>query len=619
MEAPVFGPRSLSEGPYQADDAIEALFSKILEQLEATDFFGRSTSPSIFIVYAHDNHDEGIAANAWCVHNLIKWLKAIRTRVLSDKSPLPLWSTREGGAAAAQNILSNQFCLLPASTRSDSAGTINSVDKVLVCGSRLLERYYEDDFTSSYIDTVEAVYAEAQQTRDVLQSRIQHLVETKRSYGHDGHGIIPISLNGGDMKYLPFLRNSDLRLKSSANTADLRRLFFKLLQQIYTEEDALIGQFKECYEHAQKRLQNEAGIAPPDFQVIIDQEIPKAQNAWLQLQTAAIRDRGWEKELGRRTESRMPVSNHFVDRPSDIADLEQRLLPQRHAHGQNRRRIFILYGLGGIGKTQLAIHFARRYKDTFSSVFWLDGRSEDRLRQSIARCASRIPDGQIAKRSRRQVLGSDDLDTVVADVLAWLASPGNTDWLLVFDNVDQDHEQGGMTGAYDVRRYLPGDQGSVLITSRLSRLAQLGDSKQLRKVDKDVAKAIFQTWYGGQLDTGSEELLSLLDGLPLALAQAASYLRETGLECSTYIDLYQNQWDDLIKFADISGSPLLDYERSIGTTWTISFKAIEAKRSYHLICFEQPRVEMVGRNGFERRQVTKSNFSILWEFYCATQ
>ncbi|RYP44597.1 hypothetical protein DL768_008946 [Monosporascus sp. mg162] len=454
--------------------------------------------------------------------------------------------------------------------RSDSAGTINSVDKVVVCGSRLLERYYEDDFTSSYIDAVEAVC----------------------SYDHDGHGIIPISLDGGDMKYLPFLQNSDLRLKSSANTADLRRLFFKLLQRIYTEEHALIGQFKECYENAHKRLQNEAGIAPPDFQVIIDQEISNAQNAWLQLQAAAIRDRGWEKELGRRTENHyesfrtlfslegMPVSNHFVDRPSDIADLEQCLLPQRHPHGQNRRRIFVLYGLGGIGKTQLAIHFARRYKDTFSSVFWLDGRSEDRLRQSIARCASRIPDDQIAERSRCQVLDSDNLDTVVTDVLAWLASPGNTDWLLVFDNVDQDHEQGGMTGAYDVRRYLPGDQGSILITSRLSHLAQLGDSKQLRKVDKDVAKAIFQTWYGGQLDTSSEELLSLLDGLPLALAQAASYLRETGIECSTYIDLYKNQWDDLIKFANISGSPLLDYERSIGTTWTISFKAIEAKSPY---------------------------------------
>ena len=53
----------------------------------------------------------------------------------------------------------------------------------------------------------------------------------------------------------------------------------------------------------------------------------------------------------------------------------------------------------------------------------------------------------------------DDFDVVVADVLEWLARPDNVDWLLVFDNVDQDHEQGGTTGAYDVRKYLTADHG----------------------------------------------------------------------------------------------------------------------------------------------------------------
>ena len=198
----------------------------------------------------------------------------------------------------------------------------------------------------------------------------------------------------------------------------------------------------------------------------------------------------------------MPTSNNFVDRPSDIAELEQCLLPQRPRSRQSqRRKVFVLYGLGGIGKTQLATDLARRHQATFSSVFWLDGSSEDRLRQSLAGCANRIPEGQIPGRSRNRVLsGEDDLDVVVADVLDWLARPDNTGWLLVFDNVDQDHEQGG---AYDVRRYLPGDHGSVLITTRLSRLAQLGDSKQLRKVDQDLGKAIFEKWYGGELGESS--------------------------------------------------------------------------------------------------------------------
>ncbi|KAL2258900.1 hypothetical protein VTK26DRAFT_7613 [Humicola hyalothermophila] len=188
----------------------------------------------------------------------------------------------------------------------------------------------------------------------------------------------------------------------------------------------------------------------------------------------------------------MPVSNHFVARPLATAELEECLLPRRRAR-KNQQRIFVLYGLGRIGKTQLAADFARRHQAVFSSVFWLDSRSEDRLRQSLASCTARIPEGQVSERSRNAILYSEeDLKAVVADVLDWLARPDNIDWLLVFDNVDQDVEQGGEAGAYDVRRYLPGDYGLVLITTRLSRLAQLGHSTRLKRVDEQQSRAIFQ-------------------------------------------------------------------------------------------------------------------------------
>ncbi len=92
---------------------------------------------------------------------------------------------------------------------------------------------------------------------------------------------------------------------------------------------------------------------------------------------------------------------------------------------------------------------------------------------------------------------------MVADVIGWLAWPDNPDWLLVFDNVDQGHEQGRVTGMYDIQHYLPGDHGSVLVTTRLSRLVELGDSKWLAKVETHVGKAIFQKWYGGDLGSSS--------------------------------------------------------------------------------------------------------------------
>ena len=193
----------------------------------------------------------------------------------------------------------------------------------------------------------------------------------------------------------------------------------------------------------------------------------------------------------------MPVVNKFIDRPSDIAELEQALLPQKQ---YRRRKVFVLYGLGGIGKTQLAVEFARRHHRRFSSVFWLDGRTKDSLKQSIATCASRIPEGQIAAGSRMYSVTSDgNIDAVVRDVMTWLSLPDNTDWVIIFDNVDQD-SQGcdADPNAYNVTGYLPGaDHGSVLITTRLANLEQLGASRRLGKLSKDQTQAMFQQWYRG--------------------------------------------------------------------------------------------------------------------------
>lgn len=195
----------------------------------------------------------------------------------------------------------------------------------------------------------------------------------------------------------------------------------------------------------------------------------------------------------------VPKVSTFVDRPTEMIELEQALL----SHGQKRRQtVYVLSGLGGIGKTQLAVEFARRFKSQFSSVFWLDGSSESSVKRSIAACASRIPEGQIANNSRSFVAdGSTDIDAVVKDVMGWLALPENTKWLLVFDNVDRDYDSsGGDAEAYDVTQYFSGaDHGSILITTRLARLEQLGPSQQVGKVPRDQAKDILKTWYKGEI------------------------------------------------------------------------------------------------------------------------
>jgi hypothetical protein len=176
-----------------------------------------------------------------------------------------------------------------------------------------------------------------------------------------------------------------------------------------------------------------------------------------------------------------------------MAELERVLLPERQSCRQQK---LVLHGLGGIGKTQMAAEFASKHQRRFSAVFWLDGRSKDSLLQSIASCASRIPEHQISESSRTYSAGSDgDINIVVQEVMGWFAREDNTQWLLIFDNVDRDYKRHNTDpDAYDVRNYFSGaDHGSILITTRLAKLEQLGDSQQLGKVNLDQARAILQT------------------------------------------------------------------------------------------------------------------------------
>ncbi|KAM0438580.1 hypothetical protein ACHAPT_001332 [Fusarium lateritium] len=302
---------STSQGRYDLNEALDKLFASILNHLAETDVFGHSGSPSIFIVYAHDNEKEG-TANAWCVVLLIGWLKAIRSRTVSDKAPLPLWSPRAGGSNSTRNILSNQLCLLPCTDTSGDAGIVNRVNKVVVCGSEVLRRYYQNDFTSPYIDAIVAAYqAESHDSRDsaAVESKVRNIVEANCSHAafhhvltelaflklrsihtKENHGIVPVALDQDLMAWLPFRANCDLVMKAkSLSIPDLHQLFFKILEQIYVQEHVLIKQCKECYSQASKRFRRESILSEARCQQIIDQEIGKSQAALRGLQSAAFR------------------------------------------------------------------------------------------------------------------------------------------------------------------------------------------------------------------------------------------------------------------------------------------------------------------------------------------
>jgi Tfp pilus assembly protein PilF len=81
------------------------------------------------------------------------------------------------------------------------------------------------------------------------------------------------------------------------------------------------------------------------------------------------------------------------------------------------------------------------------------------------------------------------------------------------------------------------------------------------------------------IDTAeSEQLLALLDGLPLAIAQAGAYLQESGIGLAAYLRFYEQQWSELMESGHLADAPLQDYpNRSVWTTWAISYQAIREK------------------------------------------
>jgi hypothetical protein len=137
------------------------------------------------------------------------------------------------------------------------------------------------------------------------------------------------------------------------------------------------------------------------------------------------------------------------------------------------RRSVTLHGLGGIGKTQLAIAYAKQYSAHYSAVFWLNIKDEDSVKQSYARIARRILREYPSASRLVAVTDESPLGEIVAAVKGWLEHVKNTRWLMIFDNYDNPKVPGNADpGVVDVRQFLPeAYHGSVIVTTRSSKVS----------------------------------------------------------------------------------------------------------------------------------------------------
>jgi hypothetical protein len=154
------------------------------------------------------------------------------------------------------------------------------------------------------------------------------------------------------------------------------------------------------------------------------------------------------------------------------------------------RRTVVLHGLGGIGKTQLSIAYAKRHKDDYTGIFWLNTKDENSIKQSFVKVAKQISREHPSALRLSNVDTNENLDEVIDAVKAWLSLPNNTRWLMIYDNYDNPRLPSKTNPTtVDIRKYLPESyQGSIIITTRSSQL-RVGQSIPIRKL-RDVYDSI---------------------------------------------------------------------------------------------------------------------------------
>ncbi|RPB29322.1 hypothetical protein L211DRAFT_832001 [Terfezia boudieri ATCC MYA-4762] len=235
----------------------------------------------------------------------------------------------------------------------------------------------------------------------------------------------------------------------------------------------------------------------------------------------------------------------------------------------DRQRRAVLYGLGGAGKTQIALKFAEDNRDRFDFIFWINSSSVASVEESFREMADLL---------RLPVGSSDNLIRPVKNRLAHLR---DKNWLLIFDNADD----------ISLVPYLPqGNHGNILITSRspkvrqyLSPLDQPAYHVDEMSPDEAVELLLRAAGMSGKVDeqvpVGEEnrsharKIVEKLGCLALAIDQAGAYICNNG-SLDTYLECYENFRADLLDMREYEAS---GYAYPVYQTWEISFQAVTKK------------------------------------------
>jgi len=184
-----------------------------------------------------------------------------------------------------------------------------------------------------------------------------------------------------------------------------------------------------------------------------------------------------------------------------------------------------LYGMGGVGKTQLAAEYAHRFGDGYDLAWWIDAEQNALIGDQVSELGTAL--GWIAAGSGHEA--------VRAAVLAELRQRGR--WLLVFDNACR---------PADVTPWLPGGSGHVLITSRERGWDEIATPVAVDVLTRAESIEMLQGRIPGLTGADADPLAAELGDLPLAIAQAAGFMTGTGTAPGQYLSLLRTRAGQLL-------------------------------------------------------------------------
>ncbi|MET9366288.1 FxSxx-COOH system tetratricopeptide repeat protein [Streptomyces griseoflavus] len=248
----------------------------------------------------------------------------------------------------------------------------------------------------------------------------------------------------------------------------------------------------------------------------------------------------------------VPLRNtSFVGRQALLRAVEEQLAAQDTAAVLPHA----LHGLGGVGKSQLALEYVYTHQHEYNVICWIAAERESLVLAGLASLATRLGVAQTGQEGTA--------NTAVAKVLEALRSGEPHDnWLLVFDNAED---------IAMVRRYFPtSGPGKVIVTSRNRAWERVATPLPVNVFERQESIELLQKRSPDLSTEDADRLAEALGDLPLAVEQAGAWSAVTGMLVEEYLDLLAQRSPEILEL-----DPAPDYPVSVAAAWDISLERIQ--------------------------------------------